>query len=364
MVGGIALGIYYIQTLVNESKQIEIQNVQRIEERFITAVDLLGSEESSARVGAMYSLYHLAIEKEGEKYSVAIAEILCSHIRTKTQEKGYQEDYKDSSSEEIQTTIDLLFRKYTLGERKDMYTLLKDDLPAADLSQSYLKGAGLHSAQLQGADLRFAQLQGAKFLSAQLQGAKFMAAQLQGAKFLSAQLQGADLFYAQLQGASLGGAQFQGADLRGAQFQGASLRYAQFQGASLGGAQFQEATFQNTNFKGAYSNNYDNNKTRAENLEARIRIKQETDLSEVVFSGEINSDAIEAIENAKEYLSEKWYNRMKKIIQENKGVNVEYGKPTEEQKKGIETGVLEDSEEIRAIIKELKAIEIEKKNKQ
>ena len=54
------------------------------------AVQLLASNETSARTAGIYSLYQLIIKHEGEKYRVQVVQILCSHIRSKTQEPKYQ----------------------------------------------------------------------------------------------------------------------------------------------------------------------------------------------------------------------------------------------------------------------------------
>jgi hypothetical protein len=55
---------------------------------------LLGSSETSARTGTIYALHELALEEE--KYRQQIAQILCSHIRSKTNEVAYQETHKES----------------------------------------------------------------------------------------------------------------------------------------------------------------------------------------------------------------------------------------------------------------------------
>ena len=285
----------------NQKTQIDIQINQRIDERFTTAVSLLGSAESSARTGAIYSLYQLALEEE--KYRKEITQILCSHIRSKTQEETYQDKHKQRPSNEIQTTINLLFKKDILYEKFP-------NLPKADLSHSYLNGA----------DFRSAQCQGAFFWSAQCQRADFRSAQCQGAFFWSAQCQRADFRFAQCQGADFGSAQCQGAFFWSAQCQGADFRFAQCQGAhSLDSF-----------------------------LSFRERIGKDTDLTNVIFAGAINKDAIEGIKKAKQYLSEKWYEKMEKIIKDNKNKEISHALPP-----GIITGKLEDSEEIQKIIKEI-----------
>ena len=100
--------ILFYQRLKKQEEQIDLQRKQRTDDRFTTAVELLGSSETSARTGAIYSLYHLAIEDK--KYRKEVAQILCSHIRSKTNEPDYKEEHKDRASNEIQTTIDLLLK--------------------------------------------------------------------------------------------------------------------------------------------------------------------------------------------------------------------------------------------------------------
>ena len=100
--------ILFYQRLKKQEEQIDLQRKQRTDDRFTTAVELLGSSETSARTGAIYSLYHLAIEDK--KYRKEVAQILCSHIRSKTNEPDYKKEHKERASNEIQTTIDLLLK--------------------------------------------------------------------------------------------------------------------------------------------------------------------------------------------------------------------------------------------------------------
>ena len=74
--------ILFYQRLKKQEEQIDLQRKQRTDDRFTTAVELLGSSETSARTGAIYSLYHLSIEDK--KYRKEVAQILCSHIRSLT----------------------------------------------------------------------------------------------------------------------------------------------------------------------------------------------------------------------------------------------------------------------------------------
>ena len=116
---------------------------KEVDDRFIAAVGLLGNPEASARTGAIYSLYQLFIDEGGKKYRRQIAQILCSHIRTKTQEPEYQKKHKDRPSNEIQTAINLLFRN--IGGNEGIYCrkeiVEEDDFPFGNLQHAFLCGA-------------------------------------------------------------------------------------------------------------------------------------------------------------------------------------------------------------------------------
>ena len=253
----------FLHRLEKQEKQIDLQRKQRTDDRFTTAVELLGSSETSARTGAIYSLYHLAIEDE--KYRKEVSQILCSHIRSKTNEPDYKKEHKERASNEIQSTIDLLLKDK--NGNKGLYCqdfAKEENFPKANFEYAHLvnanfsfaqcKGAIFNHAKCQGANFDYAQCQGAHFNTAQCQGANFTFAQWQGAKFTSAQCQGAYFDKAQCQGAKFIHAQCQGAGFSYAKCQGADFYKAQCQGAGFNHAQFQAANFDETHFQGAYFN--------------------------------------------------------------------------------------------------------------
>jgi hypothetical protein len=92
--------------------------------------------ETSARTGAIYTLHELALE-EG-KYRQQIVQILCSHVRSKTNEEAYQETHEERPSNEIQTTLNLLFKKHKHGLYAQDFAK-QEDFPWADLSHAYLR---------------------------------------------------------------------------------------------------------------------------------------------------------------------------------------------------------------------------------
>ena len=242
--------ILFYQRLKKQEEQIDLQRKQRTDDRFTTAVELLGSSETSARTGAIYSLYHLAIEDK--KYRKEVAQILCSHIRSKTNEPDYKEEHKDRPSNEIQSTIDLLLKNQDGNKGLYCQDFAKEkNFPQANFEYAYLVKADFYEAQCQGAIFNRAQCQGAKFYEAQCQGANFTFAQCQGACFYHAQCQGAYFSVAQCQGAKFSTAQCQGAGFNHAKCQGTDFRFAECQEANFNEAQCQGAIFNQAQCQGA-----------------------------------------------------------------------------------------------------------------
>ena len=164
--------ILFYQRLKKQEEQIDLQRKQRTDDRFTTAVELLGSSETSARTGAIYSLYHLAIEDK--KYRKEVAQILCSHIRSKTNEQDYQKEHKDRPSNEIQSTIDLLLKDKDGNKGLYCQDFAKEkNFPQVNFEYAYLVKADFYEAQCQGADFSDAQCQGADFDEAQCQKSIF-----------------------------------------------------------------------------------------------------------------------------------------------------------------------------------------------
>ena len=143
------------------------------------------------------------------------------------------------------------------------------------------------------------------------QGADFSDAQCQGADFNHAKCQGANFTFARCQGAMFFAAQCQGANFSYAQCQGAGFNHAQCQGANFSDAQCQGAYFYETQCQGAYAGD--------EYIEFKDRIGKETELKTMQFAGELDEEVIENIEAAKNHLDDTWYQKMQKIIEENKG---------------------------------------------
>ena len=255
------------------------------QERLKNAIEHLGHDNASVRLGGAYELFHLAEDTAEDMKDLrqTVLDILCAHIRQTTGEGEYRKKYKSKPSEEIQSLLTLLFvqehevfkglRINLQGSWLQGANLKGARLEKAILAKAYLRRVHLGVAHLQGADLQHAFLQGAGLWFASLQGAHFGEASLQRAKLALASLQGADLQHAFLQGAKLVGAHLQGADLRLAFLQGAYFESASLQGAS--------------------TQNPSDDDSFAEYI--RKRIDQKTDLSGVIFAGGLSREAVASI---------------------------------------------------------------------
>lgn len=119
------------------------------QERFRNAIEHLGHEKDSVRLGGAYELFHLA--EDTEELRQTVLDILCAHIRQTTGEYEYQKKYKvpedvedvSEPSEEVQSLLNLLF-----VQEHDVFKGLR-----ADLRGSWMIGADLGMARLENAVL-------------------------------------------------------------------------------------------------------------------------------------------------------------------------------------------------------------------
>ena len=303
------------------------------QERFRNAIEHLGHEEVSVRLGGAYELFHLA--EDNEELRQTVLDILCAHIRQTTGEYEYQKKHKvpdpedvedvpyvSAPSEEVQSLLNLLFVQehevfkglsadlrgsWMRGAdlriaRLESAVLVGVDLQEANLTRANLQGVNLGGARLQGANLKGANLQRANVTGThlertnlkktKLQGSNLTRAKLQRADLKGAKLQGVDLKEANLQRANLQRAKLQGVVLWAAKLQGADLTEAQLQAANLGAAKLQEANLTEAQLQGVVSK-----KDCLISFEKRIRtqIGKERDLSGITFEGGLRQDALDCI---------------------------------------------------------------------
>ena len=282
----------------------------RRQERLKNAIEHLGHESDSVRLGGAYELFHLARDTEDLRQTVM--DILCAHVRRTTGEDEYREKHKSKPSTEIQSLLTLLFvqeHEVFTGCRVDLQvswlnraSLTSARLQGANLAGAYLQRANLSEAHLQGARLSFAHLQGAQLSFAHLQEARLVMAHLQEAWLARAHLQGADLSKAHLQGAILIRAHLQGADLSKAHLRGVNLSRAHLQGSDLSGAHLQGsdlywARLQGAKLLGAHLRGVICQLGGYSSFEERIRvgIGRKDNLSEATFAGGLRREDVDSL---------------------------------------------------------------------
>ena len=321
------------------------------QERLKNAIEHLGHDSDSVRLGAAYELFHLAQDTEDLRQTVL--DILCAHIRQTTGEDKYREKHPSKPSGEVQSLLTLLFvqdhevfkgchinlqgswlngaslqearlEKAVLAQaymykavlngahldeadlvavRLDGASLVGAKLPEATLDDARLHGTDFSRAQLYRATLIEAQLNGARLVGARLHMASLDQAQLHGARLDGAQFHEARLLNAQLHGASLAGvelyrarlvgARLHGADLTRARLHGANLCSAELQGAILNQVHFQETNFGSANLQGVKSDWRSINQPFADRM--RNGINKNSELSGAIFSGGLTQEDVNSI---------------------------------------------------------------------
>ncbi|MFP5274020.1 pentapeptide repeat-containing protein [Coleofasciculus sp.] len=250
------------QNAIAATQNAEIAEQGQITERFTKAIEQLGSDNISIRLGGIYALERIA--KDSERDHWTIMEVLSAFVR---ENAPLKEDLGDGNKQQPQKLrTDIQAALTVIGQRdsnkdKEVLNLSNTDLRRANLTEANLQGANLTEANLQGANLKGANLQEAKLFKANLEGAFLWEAKLQDAVLQGARLREANLFKANLEGAFLCQAKLPDSDLReanlkrtnfgGANLYQAVLFQANLERANLKGANLQEANFRETNLQGA-----------------------------------------------------------------------------------------------------------------
>ena len=320
--GGVLIGL---QAFISyrRAKAIEdtVENTEKgqRQERLKNAIEHLGHDSSSIRLGGAYELFHLA--QDTKELRQTVLDILCAHIRQTTGENDYREEYQSKPSEEIQSLLTLLFVQ-DHGIFKGLHI---------NLQGSWLNGVELNKARLEKAILIGTRLQKANLMSARMQLTDLTRAWLQGAYLSDAKLQGTILSKAKLQGASLSKAQLPKASLAHAELHGADLSRTQLQGVNLLKTQLQGAYWFGTELQGAQTHSFYHRLSFEERIEDSIN--RETDLSEVIFSGGLLQEDVDSlVEDLSDGAAKKLRERLKPHV----------GKPVSHELAG-ESGAVTDS---------------------
>lgn len=242
VLGGVLLYMQFVMAnrrarAMEKSVHMQIQTNElvrkgQLAQRFKDAVDQLGHERMAVRLGAIYSLHHLA--SDNETYRSTVHKIFCAFLRSQntsftaqnsdglSPNKGYgpQEQFGNSLAEDLQAILNLIACNEV---ERHVYAGLKINLKMADLSY----------ADLSKADLRYAQLS-----SANLSGANLYKANLSKTILYNTNLTQVKALYINLNNAYIGNANFEQANLRGAKLQNVDINTAHLETANLSDVDF------------------------------------------------------------------------------------------------------------------------------
>jgi len=274
-----------------QARSIEATEQGQRQERLKNAIEHLGHDSVSVRLGGAYELFHLAEDTEALRKTAL--DILCAHIRRTTGEDKYQEKYNAKPSEEVQSLLTLLFVQDHQVFKGLQANLQGSFLNGADLKEAHLPMANLMRARLRKAIFNVADLRDANLWGAHLPRATFIGAHLPGAVFGKAHLPRADFSEAHLPGANLWEAHLPEASLWRAYLPGADLSHAHLPGADFSRAHLQAAELVCADLRGAGKDNWAAIKLFADHMNELIG--KESDLSEVVFEGGLSREDVDSL---------------------------------------------------------------------
>ena len=156
------------EAIENQSKQIELTRKSQTDERFKNAVEHLGSDKEPIIIGGVAELHQIAKDNK-EDYSEIIFNLLCSYIRTNSNE--------NKNITILQTIFDYLFIK----QINNPYLSYK-----ANLKKSNLLGIEMRNYKLKNADLSdcsFSNITETDFENANLQYSYFFLSRLNNVNF-------------------------------------------------------------------------------------------------------------------------------------------------------------------------------------
>ncbi|MBT4398942.1 MAG: pentapeptide repeat-containing protein [Bacteroidetes bacterium] len=237
--------------------QLESSKAHREENqinRFNQAIEQLGHDDASVRMGGIYTLHGIAKESKENETKEQICSILCSYVRENSKilleevgdpEYGDHNENIESVTVEIQTACDVLFKddSYTVYEK------LKKNLSGAILKGVMLNKCHFINVEFGKAILNEAELNYAQFCNVSLYDARLYEAKLKGAVFADVDLSEANLANAFLEKANLAGNRIIYANLKGAILVGADLRKAVLYASLMQKAEFKDAKLDGANFK-------------------------------------------------------------------------------------------------------------------
>jgi uncharacterized protein YjbI with pentapeptide repeats len=243
-------------------QQIDVSREGQYTDRFIRAIDQIGSEKLEIRLGGIYSLERIAIDSPKDRWTVL--ETLAAFVRENSPLPNQGKEGRSLATDFLTST------KTSAFDSTKQFSTVTTDIQAAlssinrltrhiengfelDLSMTNLGGANLYKANLEGANLKGANLRKANLKEANLRRANMWGCKLFGVDLQFANLTNSRLDFADLTNAHLSFSRLDYAHLSRANLSHASIHGVNFFGAHLDGANIDDIQFDSQiNLKGCY----------------------------------------------------------------------------------------------------------------
>jgi len=238
--------VFAWQQLGSTSRSVQISEQGQITDRFTSAVEQLGSDNVSARLGGIYALEQIG--RDSERDFVPAMEVLAEFVRESEPDGGGT----PTASSELRRDTVAAMRVIARRSPEQIDLQAQQGIPCIDLADARLvrltlpAGANLSALCLDRADLSGAVLPAASFDRSDLTSASFAGSQLERTRF-----EGSVLFDADLSNSDLSLAEFVGSSLVEADLSAAGLTGTRFVGSQLLGADLSLAQMFGTVFDGA-----------------------------------------------------------------------------------------------------------------
>jgi hypothetical protein len=210
---GVVFGLVFTAGgLVYTAGSLEATEEGQITDRYIRAVEQLGSKTIDVRLGAIHSLERLAQDSSRDR--VTIATVMAAYVREHDPKPKKRPPRQPAT--DVQAALTVLGSVYGTPrdekgyERRCDCRLARIRIPGADAIYLNLSSADLSRADLRRVDLSSADLPKAILFRADLRGATLVGTDLTNADLRRADLRGTDLSKAVLAGADVIGARVNG----------------------------------------------------------------------------------------------------------------------------------------------------------
>lgn len=285
--GSLLFGVYFAW------KQLQVAFDGMITDRISQAVEHIGSEDLSVKLGGIYSLERIALDSDRDLPK--IIEILCAYIRVHSPSEVIDREWhvlanaKELTDDELSEIIDDKFNRPRLNEDIQVALQIVANLTILDKDpkkRSYFVSRNLFGINIKGtrfpkeADLSYFFIDNSQLdyivVSA---GSKLVNSRISNTDMRGATLEGVDLSHSELSGSAMELTRFRKATLTKARLLNSRLACANFIEASAEEANFNQAKLRRASFSKAILR-----KANFGFTDLREAILEEADLREVSFA--------------------------------------------------------------------------------